>query len=146
MRLFLGVDGGQSSTTALVGDESGRVLGAGRGGPCNHATAEEGRDRLERAVRESVAAACAQAGVDAAEARFESACCGMSGGPEDKKAILTALLRTERLIVTTDAEIALGGATETGGLARGFAHGRRLGAGDRAARCALRGCRIERQQ
>ena len=75
---------------------------------------QEGRDRLERAVRESVAAACAQAGVDAAEARFESACCGMSGGPEDKKAILTALLRTERLIVTTDAEIALGGATETG--------------------------------
>ena len=31
MRLFLGVDGGQSSTTALIGDESGRVLGAGAG-------------------------------------------------------------------------------------------------------------------
>ena len=47
MRLFLGVDGGQSSTTVLIGDESGRVLGAGEAGPCNHAGAEEGRARFE---------------------------------------------------------------------------------------------------
>ncbi|MBL8219608.1 MAG: ATPase, partial [Bryobacterales bacterium] len=30
---FLGVDGGQSSTTAMIGDETGRVIGYGRGGP-----------------------------------------------------------------------------------------------------------------
>ena len=41
MKLFLGVDGGQSSTTALVGDETGRVMGVGRAGPCNHAGAAE---------------------------------------------------------------------------------------------------------
>ena len=40
--LFLGVDGGQSGTTALIGDETGRVLGTGRGGPCNHVRASEG--------------------------------------------------------------------------------------------------------
>ena len=114
MRLFLGVDGGQSSTTALIGDETGRVLGTGRGGPCNHATAAEGRARFERAVRESVASACVQAGLDAAAVSFESACFGMSGGPDDKRGILSALLRAERLIVTTDADIALSGATETG--------------------------------
>src|SRR5580658_2978537 len=34
VRFFLGVDGGQSSVTAVIGDERRRVLGAGRGGPC----------------------------------------------------------------------------------------------------------------
>ena len=92
MRLFLGVDGGQSSTTVLIGDESGRVLGAGEAGPCNHAGVEEGRARFERAVNEGIAAACAQAGLDAATVRFESACFGMSGGPEDKRTILAGTL------------------------------------------------------
>jgi N-acetylglucosamine kinase len=114
MRLFLGVDGGQSSTTVLIGDESGRVLGAGEAGPCNHAGAEEGRARFERAVKEGLEAACERAGLDLATVRFESACLGMSGGPEDKQAILAATLRAERLMVTNDAAIALSGATATG--------------------------------
>jgi len=86
----LGVDGGQSSTTVLIGDESGRVLGAGEAGPCNHAGAEEGRARFVRRVNEGLRAACAQAGLDAATVCFESACLGMSGGPDDKQAILAA--------------------------------------------------------
>ena len=114
MRLFLGVDGGQSSTKALIGDETGRVLGEGAGGPCNHAEAAEGRGKLERAVQASVAGACARAGLDAGTASFEAACFGMSGGPEDKREILAGILRTERLVVTTDAAIALSGATTTG--------------------------------
>jgi N-acetylglucosamine kinase len=114
MRLFLGVDGGQSSTTVLIADESGRVLGAGEAGPCNHAGAEEGRARLERAVKEGLEAACAQAGLDAATVRFESACMGMSGGPDDKQAVLEGTVRAEHLMVTTDAAVALSGATATG--------------------------------
>ena len=114
MRLFLGVDGGQSSTTVLIGDESGRVLGAGEAGPCNHAGAAEGRARFERAVSEGLQAACARAGLDPATVRFESACLGMSGGPEDKQAILAQTLRVGHLIVTHDAGIALSGATATG--------------------------------
>jgi N-acetylglucosamine kinase len=114
MRLFLGVDGGQSSTTVLIGDETGRVLGAGEAGPCNHAGAAEGRARLERAVTQGLEAACARAGLDAATVCFESACLGMSGGPDDKQAILAGTLRAERLLVTTDAAIALAGATATG--------------------------------
>jgi N-acetylglucosamine kinase-like BadF-type ATPase len=114
MRLFLGMDGGQSGTTALIGDDSGRILGLGHGGPCNHAAAGEGRARLERAVTESVAAACSAAGFDPARVGFEAACLGMSGGPDDKREILEGLLRTGCLIVTTDAEIALTGAVEAG--------------------------------
>ena len=113
MKLFLGVDGGQSTTIAVIGDETGRVLGVGQGGPCDHAAASEGRARLERAVTESVSAACTQAGLDAS-VEFESACFGMSGGPDDKREILAGLLRAKRLLVTTDADIALAGATATG--------------------------------
>ena len=111
MPLFLGVDGGKSSTKALIGDETGRVLGAGTGGPCNHVAEAEGRARLTRAVTESVTLACAQAGIDSSRVQFEAACFGMSGGPADKEAILAEILQAKKLIVTTDALIALSGAT-----------------------------------
>jgi N-acetylglucosamine kinase-like BadF-type ATPase len=114
MKLFLGVDGGQSGTTAVIGDETGRILGAGEAGPCNHAAAGEGRAKLVCAIGESVGAACAQAGLDATAVRFEAACFGMSGGPDDKREILAATLRVERLVVTDDAVIALAGATTMG--------------------------------
>ncbi len=111
MRLFLGVDGGKSSTAALIGDETGRILGAGSGGPCNHAGAAEGREKLVRAVTECVGRACEQASLDPNQVGFEAACFGMSGGPGDKHAILAGVLRASRLITTTDAVIALAGAT-----------------------------------
>src|SRR3984957_20619243 len=99
-KLFLGVDGGQSSTTALIGDETGRVLGAGRGGPCNHIGAAEGRAKLTRAVEECVANACEQAHLDPAQIHYEAACFGMSGGPDDKESLLAQILPTGKLIVT----------------------------------------------
>jgi N-acetylglucosamine kinase len=114
MKLFLGVDGGQSGTTAVIGDETGRVLGTGEAGPCNHAAAAEGRAKLERAVIGSLAGACAQAGLDPSTVSFEAACFGMSGGPDDKEEILASILRTNRLFVTTDAVTALAGATAEG--------------------------------
>ena len=114
MRLFLGVDGGQSGTTAVIGDEGGRILGTGEAGPCNHAAAGEGRAKLQRAVTGSVNAACAQAGFDPARVTFAAACFGMSGGPDDKREILAEALRVERLVVTNDAVIALAGATKSG--------------------------------
>jgi N-acetylglucosamine kinase-like BadF-type ATPase len=114
MPLFPGVDGGQSGTAAVIGDETGRVLGTGEAGPCNHAAFGEGRAKLERAVCGSLAGACAEAGLDPATVSFEAACFGMSGGPEDKQEILAGIIRARRLVVTTDAVIALAGATATG--------------------------------
>ncbi len=111
MNIFLGVDGGQSSTKALVGDETGRVLGAGTAGPCNHvASAAEGREKLARAVRECVHAALQQAGLPL-DTVFEAACFGMSGGPDDKGQVLAAMVASRYLSVTHDAAIALAGAT-----------------------------------
>lgn len=114
MKLYLGVDGGQSGTTALIGDETGCVLGTGEAGPCNHAGAAEGRAKLERAVRESLAAASLAAGLDPATLRFEAACFGMSGGPDDKRETLEGIVRAGRWIVTHDAATALAGATAAG--------------------------------
>ena len=107
---FFGVDGGQSSTYALIGDASGRVLGAGRGGPSNHVAASEGRAKFTGAIQSCLAAACVNAGLDATAIRFASACLGFSGGPADKEAILQEILPSDRTMVTHDALIALSGA------------------------------------
>lgn len=115
MKLFLGVDGGQSGTTAVIGDETGRILGTGEAGPCNHAAASEGRAKLERAIRGSVGEACRHAGLDLGSVTFEAACFGLSGGPEDRLEVLGGIIQSQRpLIVTTDAVIALAGATPEG--------------------------------
>lgn len=111
IQLFLGVDGGQSSTTALIADHTGTVIGAGRGGPCNHVGAAEGRSKFTNSIRGCLDAACKQAGLDPITVRFEAACLGFSGGPADKEPLLREILRCDQLIVVTDALIALSGAT-----------------------------------
>ncbi len=108
---FLGVDGGQSSTCALIGDLNGRVVGSGRGGPSNHVAVEEGRAKFTNAILSSLSAACTEAGLDVATIRFASACLGFSGGPADKEAILEEILPSTRTLVTHDALVALSGAT-----------------------------------
>jgi N-acetylglucosamine kinase-like BadF-type ATPase len=109
MRLYLGIDGGQSSTTALIGDETGRVLGVGRAGPCNHAAASEGRRKFVAAITDSVSQAATAAGISAHG--FEAACLGLSGGPEDKEALAKELIQADRYLITHDAHVALAGAT-----------------------------------
>lgn len=111
MKLFLGIDGGQSSTTAVIGDETGRVLGSGRGGPCNHVGAAEGHAKFTEAVGGCLDAACAEAGLDRHSITFESVCAGFSGGANDKQPYLRELVPTRQMMVTIDPLIALSGAT-----------------------------------
>ncbi len=113
MKLFLGIDGGQTSTTALIGDETGRVIGVGRSGPCNHAAAAEGRARFVRALEGCVRGALGQAGIAGSiqAAPFEAACMGFSGGPADKDALAREIIRAAQYSITHDALIALTGAT-----------------------------------
>jgi N-acetylglucosamine kinase-like BadF-type ATPase len=110
-KLYLGIDGGQSSTTALIADGGGRVIGRGRGGPCNHAAAAEGRAKFFRAMRACVATACEQAQLDPNTVQFAAVCFGFSGGPQDKDAYSRELVRSARYKITHDGEIALSGAT-----------------------------------
>jgi N-acetylglucosamine kinase-like BadF-type ATPase len=107
---FLGVDGGQSSTTALIGDAHGKVVGWGSGGPCNHVAGAEARTKFLRVMRDCVGQAAERAGMESAPWRFKAACLGMSGGPDDKAALLHELVEAEHTTVTHDAMIALAGA------------------------------------
>jgi N-acetylglucosamine kinase-like BadF-type ATPase len=126
MKLFLGLDGGQSSTTAVIGDEDGRVLGVGRAGPSNHAGGADGREKFVQALGACVQDALAQASgaipkatADAPEAsvnlaRFECACLGFSGGPEDKEKLAREIVNARQYAFTHDALIALSGAAAGG--------------------------------
>jgi N-acetylglucosamine kinase-like BadF-type ATPase len=109
---FLGVDGGQSSTIAIIGDEHGQIAGWATAGPCNHVDAAEGRAKFLRVMGECCSLAAAKAGLHAQKPRFKAACLGMSGGPDDKAALLAELIDAERLVVTHDAKIAWAGANE----------------------------------
>ncbi len=112
-RLFLGVDGGQSSTRAVVGDAAGKILARVSGGPCNHAGAGAGAAKLRRTASALLRDALRAAGLADGTA-FEAACYGMSGGPADKRDILVEITPTGAVEVTNDAEVALAGATGGG--------------------------------
>lgn len=110
-RFYLGIDGGQSHTVALIADESGKVIGRGSGGPCNHVSGEAGRKKFLEAVGRALKGACTEAGLDAEASNFAAACLGLSGGSEDKEGFARELIRSSKFKFTHDAEIALSGAT-----------------------------------
>ncbi len=108
---FLGVDGGQSSTVAVISDETGKVIGWATAGPCNHVSAAESRAKFLRVMGECVLQAASRAGMPTGKPRFRGACLGMSGGPEDKAGLLHEVFDAGHLLVTHDGRIALAGAT-----------------------------------
>jgi N-acetylglucosamine kinase-like BadF-type ATPase len=66
---FLGVDGGQSSTVAVIGDAAGRTIGWAASGPCNHVASSEARAKFLRVMRECLSNASARAEIDLATVR-----------------------------------------------------------------------------
>jgi N-acetylglucosamine kinase-like BadF-type ATPase len=110
--LYLGVDGGQSHTEAVVADRAGRVLGRGRGGPSNHAEQPGGPKRLRRAVVDSVGSALRAARLRSlGSTEFVAAHLAMTGGADNKEEIIAHIVRAGRLAVDHDAPAALAGAT-----------------------------------
>lgn len=76
--LVAGIDGGQSSTVAAIGDETGREIGRGVAGPSDEVAQGPDSTRLRDALRGALAAACAQAGLPP-DVRFEAIVAGISG-------------------------------------------------------------------
>lgn len=131
MKIFLGVDGGQTATKTVVGDEQGRILARSSGGPSNHTEEPGGPERLERAVLSTIRDALTSIRIpDPAEHEFAAACFGMTGETDIKTRILKRIVRCERLSVVHDSVNALAGATAgqpgiiviagTGSVARGI--------------------------
>lgn len=108
-QLVLGVDGGQSSTLALVATLDGQIRGAGLAGPSNHITEPGGLARLETALRQSIGLALQAAGAGYEQIAF--ACLGMTGGAEEARAILKQLTPTTHLEAYIDVVTALAGAS-----------------------------------
>jgi N-acetylglucosamine kinase-like BadF-type ATPase len=110
--MFLGVDGGQSHTEAVIADNEGNILGRGFGGQSNHAEQPGGRERLRNAIIESVSEALRQARFSSLdEAVFEAAHCAMTGGAYYKEEVIAELIKAKILRVGHDAPAALFGAT-----------------------------------
>jgi N-acetylglucosamine kinase-like BadF-type ATPase len=110
MKLYLGLDGGQSHTTALLADGRGRVLGRGDAGPSNHTREPGGRERLIAAVTGSIEGALRSAGLPLRRPRFVSAHMALTGEPEEKIEIVRELVAADHLVVGHDAPGALAGA------------------------------------
>jgi N-acetylglucosamine kinase-like BadF-type ATPase len=113
---YLGVDGGQSHTTALVATASGRIVGRGYAGPSNHTLEPGGPERLARAVTISVGEALESAELlppnrDVRRFVFAGAHLAMTGEPLDKLRIVKRLIAARRLRVAHDAPAGLAGAT-----------------------------------
>ncbi len=113
---YLGVDGGQSHTEAVIADRDGNILGRGRGGPSNHVDQPGGRERLQSAIVDSVTNALRAAGsvveissID--KILFAAAHCAMTGEAEFKEEVIASILRARHLGVGHDAPAALAGAT-----------------------------------
>ena len=131
MKLFLGVDGGQTATQTVVADENGTIVAQSSGGPSNHTEEPGGPERLERVVLATIREALGAINITGPDQQvFASACFGMTGETDIKTQILTRIIRTEHLSVVHDSVNALAGATAgqpginviagTGSVARGI--------------------------
>jgi N-acetylglucosamine kinase-like BadF-type ATPase len=104
MRYVLGVDGGQTSTTAVIADEAGCLLGIGHGGPANHIHEPGGIERIQQSLTDAIRGAVTMADLD--NARITAACLGMTGGSKAMEAVCAPVVPTDCLIFGMDTRIA----------------------------------------
>lgn len=113
--LFLAIDGGQSSTKALIADSEGHILGRGTGSPCDHITGPHGYERNRAAIHSATRAALADAGVDAGW--IVSAGMGLTSAPPELglnhlfEEMLREVASPDHLWISHDAASNLAGAS-----------------------------------
>jgi len=109
-----GIDGGASSTTCVLLDGTGRILGIGRGGPVDHLYRASGRVQTRRALHEAFASA--RAGTPR-RGPVRAVVAGLTGLEPDSRAsgtavrIVRAVTRARVVRATWDAVIAFAGAS-----------------------------------
>lgn len=105
MRYVLGVDGGQTTTTAVVVDETGCLLGIGLGGLSTNLHDSDGAERVQQAVSEAVVGAVRMA--DLQNARIAAACLSLNGDKDEIEALCASVLPNTNLILESETRIAL---------------------------------------
>jgi N-acetylglucosamine kinase-like BadF-type ATPase len=106
--LVAGIDGGQSSTVALVADETGRILGRGAAGPADEIGTGPESTRLRDALHGALHDATVHAGI-ATDATFAAIVAGISGYNGTQRG-RPPRLPSERVKLMHDAPIAHAGA------------------------------------
>lgn len=108
MSLFAGIDGGQSSTVAVIGDEQGSVLARGIAGPADEIGAGPESTRLRDALSDALERARESAQLPEST-RYEAIVAGVSG--YDGRVYGRApSLPSDRLLLVHDAPTAHAGA------------------------------------
>ena len=107
--LFAGIDGGQSGTTAAIGDET-RVLGRGHSGPADEVGEGPDSTRLRDALEGALADARSAANLPPGTS-FEAIVAGVSGY-EGRIAGLAPRMPTKKFAIVHDAPIAHAGALQ----------------------------------
>ena len=112
--LYAGIDGGQSSTTAVVGDAAGAVLGRGLAGPADEVGEPLGSRRMATSLEAALAAALSDAGLPA-RTPLAVVVAGISGYEGEVRGAVPDLgaARTELM---HDAPIAFAGALDAPGV------------------------------
>ena len=110
MTYFAGLDGGQSSTTAVIATGDGRVLARGAGPPADEVAQGRESTRLSDALSGALAAAVASAGLER-EVRFASIVAGVSGY-EGRVLGREPALPSERVSLVHDSVVAHAGALQ----------------------------------
>ena len=105
----IAVDGGQSHSLAVVADGTGRVLGAGKGGPANHFLEPGGEARFRRSMNDCIGAACAAAGVPTQ--RVDASYYALTGVHAQMLAILEEIAPSDKQTVAGDKDASLVGGT-----------------------------------
>ncbi len=108
MTYFAGIDGGQSSTTAVIGDDAGRIIGRGASSAADEVGESADSTRMQSALRGALEAARSAAGLDE-RTEFAAVVAGVSGYSGRVRGRMPKL-PTQRFVLMHDAPIAHAGA------------------------------------
>src|SRR6202011_4548622 len=111
MRYVVGIDGGQSSTTAVGVDEKGVVRGRGTAGPADHVDEPPGSRKFADACTAALARALEAGGLSRGT-RFAAVHVGLSGYDERFDGA-QPVFAADSVRVEHDAPVALAGAVQT---------------------------------
>lgn len=110
-KLYMGVDGGQSGTAAVLADGDGNILGVGAGDPCGFVYERDGKEKLKSVIRSVVAATFRAAGLP--PGRLHALGVGLTGGFEYFHDIAAGAADFEYVSCEWDAVTALIGGNGT---------------------------------
>ncbi len=112
MEYVLGIDGGGTKTVCVISDTEGRLLSSGKGRSSNYLRI--GEEEAKRSIKTAIQKGLQKCGVEIP--RFKVAYLGMAGAGRPRgvmalRSIMDRLDVADKIVVDTDAAVALAGAT-----------------------------------